>query len=110
MRAWREHMSNLIAEFPKTDIEAGLRAEYTSVKYEFAPNQYFTENQYDYFSLFPNVRLTLKINKSNKISLFYNRRIDRPGEDILRIFPKYDDPELLKIGNPSAQASVHPEF
>ena len=26
--------------------------------------------------------------------------IDRPGEDILRIFPKYDDPELLKIGNP----------
>ena len=101
---WDESLAgayaNLIAEFHKTDIEAGLRAEYTSVKYEFAPNQYFTENQYDYFSLFPNVRLTLKVNKSNKISLFYNRRIDRPGEDILRIFPKYDDPELLKIGNP----------
>lgn len=92
--------TNLVAEFLKTDIEAGLRAEYTAVKYEFAPNQYFTENQYDYFSLFPNVRLTLKANSSNKISLFYNRRIDRPGEDILRIFPKYDDPELLKIGNP----------
>ena len=101
---WDESLAgvytNLIAEFPKTDIEAGLRAEYTSVKYEFAPNQYFTENQYDYFSLFPNVRLTFKVNKSNKISLFYNRRVDRPGEDILRIFPKYDDPELLKIGNP----------
>jgi len=101
---WDESLTgayaNLIAEFLKTDIEAGLRAEYTSVKYEFAPNQYFTENQYDYFSLFPNVRLTLKANRSNKISLFYNRRIDRPGEDILRIFPKYDDPELLKIGNP----------
>ncbi|MFH0842507.1 MAG: TonB-dependent receptor [Bacteroidota bacterium] len=101
---WDESLAgvytNLIAEFPKTDIEAGLRAEYTSVKYEFAPNQYFTENQYDYFSLFPNVRLTFKVNSSNKISLFYNRRIDRPGEDILRIFPKYDDPELLKIGNP----------
>ncbi len=101
---WDESLAgvytNLIAEFPKTDIEAGLRAEYTSIKYEFAPNQYFTENQYDYFSLFPNVRLTFKVNKSNKISLFYNRRVDRPGEDILRIFPKYDDPELLKIGNP----------
>ena len=101
---WDESLAaaytNLVAEFLKTDIEAGLRAEYTSVKYEFAPNQYFTENQYDYFSLFPNVRITLKVNRSNKISLFYNRRIDRPGEDILRIFPKYDDPELLKIGNP----------
>jgi hypothetical protein len=30
----------------------------------------------------------------------YNRRIDRPGEPELRIFPKYDDPELLKVGNP----------
>lgn len=101
---WDESLAgaytNLVAEFRKTDIEAGLRAEYTSVRYEFAPNQYFTENKYDYFSLFPNVRLTLKANKSNKVSLFYNRRVDRPGEDILRIFPKYDDPELLKIGNP----------
>ena len=30
----------------------------------------------------------------------YNRRIDRPGEPELRIFPKYNDPELLKVGNP----------
>jgi outer membrane cobalamin receptor len=26
--------------------------------------------------------------------------VDRPGEPELRIFPKYDDPELLKVGNP----------
>jgi hypothetical protein len=26
--------------------------------------------------------------------------VDRPGEAELRIFPKYDDPELLKAGNP----------
>ena len=32
--------------------------------------------------------------------MFYNRRVDRPGEPELRIFPKYDDPELLKVGNP----------
>jgi hypothetical protein len=37
---------------------------------------------------------------SNRISAFYNRRVDRPGEPELRIFPKYDDPELLKVGNP----------
>jgi outer membrane receptor protein involved in Fe transport len=107
---WDENMTgaylNMVAEFPKADIEAGLRGEYTNVSYKFAPNTYFSEDQYDYFSLFPNVRLTLKINKSNKLSVFFNRRIDRPGEDILRIFPKYDDPELLKIGNPS----LRPQF
>jgi outer membrane receptor protein involved in Fe transport len=27
-------------------------------------------------------------------------RVDRPGEPELRIFAKYDDPELLKVGNP----------
>lgn len=107
---WHESLAggymNLVAEFAKLDIEAGLRGEYTGISYEFAPNPYFSEDQYNYFSLFPNTRFTFNINKSNKISLFYNRRIDRPGEDILRIFPKYDDPELLKIGNPS----LRPQF
>lgn len=107
---WNEDIAggyfNMIAEFTKTDIEAGLRGEYTDVSYKFAPNPYFKEDHYDYFSLFPNVRLTLKFNRSNRLSVFYNRRIDRPGEDILRIFPKYDDPELLKIGNPS----LRPQF
>jgi len=107
---WDENMAggyvNMVAEFPRTDIEAGLRGEFTDVKYNFAPNPYFADDRYNYFSLFPNVRVTLKINKSNKLSAFYNRRIDRPGEDILRIFPKYDDPELLKIGNPS----LRPQF
>jgi outer membrane receptor protein involved in Fe transport len=101
---------NMVAELPKADIEAGLRGEYTNVTYRFAPNPYFTEDEYDYFSVFPNVRLTLKINKYNKLSAFYNRRIDRPGEDILRIFPKYDDPELLKIGNPSLRPQYAQNF
>jgi outer membrane receptor protein involved in Fe transport len=50
--------------------------------------------------LYPSVRFTYKINDRNKISAFYNRRVDRPGEPELRVFPKYDDPELLKVGNP----------
>ena len=101
---WDENLlglySNFVAELKKFDIEAGFRVEYTSVEYSFAPNTYFKNDKYDYLDLFPNVRLTYKPNPNSRISLFYNRRIDRPGEDILRIFPKYDDPELLKIGNP----------
>ena len=102
---WDENIAgayaNLVAELRRFDIEAGLRGEYTSVTYKFAPNQYFHDDSYSYFDLFPNVRFTFKATRNYRTSLFYNRRIDRPGEDILRIFPKYDDPELLKVGNPS---------
>lgn len=47
------------------------------------------------------MRLAYKINPHNKISLFYNRRVDRPNEVDIRIFPKYDDTELIKVGNPA---------
>lgn len=93
---------NYIYERPEIDIEGGLRAENTSVFYTIAPeNTYYPKNDsYRYFELFPNIRVTIKLDGKNNISAFYNRRVDRPGEPELRIFPKYDDPELLKVGNP----------
>jgi outer membrane receptor protein involved in Fe transport len=93
---------NYVLEKPLYDVEAGIRAEETRVSYTIAPeNIYYKANDsYRYFKLFPNVRLTWKVNPANSLSAFYNRRIDRPGEPELRIFPKYDDPELLKVGNP----------
>ena len=93
---------NLIHESKTIDIEGGLRLEQTYVKYDIDPaNIYYTRNDsYSYLSLFPNVRVTWKLNENNKISAFYNRRVDRPGEFELRPFPKYDDPEILKTGNP----------
>ena len=82
--------------------KAGLRAEHTDVFYNLAPeNIYYDENDsYRYFRLFPNMRFTFKLDDHHRISLFYNHRVDRPGEPELRVFPKYDDPELLKVGNP----------
>lgn len=93
---------NYLWEKETYDIEAGLRAEQTNVFYDLDPaNAYYPNNdKYDYFKLFPNVRFTYKLNDYNRLSVFYNRRIDRPGEPELRVFPKYDDPELLKVGNP----------
>jgi len=93
---------NLIQERNRFDIEAGLRAEYTTVFYNIdEANIYFQENDsYDYFELFPNLRLTYKLNEKNRVSLFYNRRVDRPQEPELRVFAKSDDHELLKVGNP----------
>ncbi|WP_251795470.1 outer membrane beta-barrel protein [Arenibacter sp. N53] len=103
---WGENLyalyTNYLLEQEKFDIEAGLRAEHTDVFYNIDPaNSYYLNNDaYNYFELFPSLRFTYKVNDYNKLSIFYNRRVDRPGEPELRIFPKYDDPELLKVGNP----------
>jgi len=94
--------ANLIHESKTIDIEGGLRTEQTTVSYDIDPaNIYYTKNDaYNYLELFPNIRVTLKLNERNRVSAFYNRRVDRPGEFELRPFPKYDDPEILKTGNP----------
>ncbi|NIJ46307.1 outer membrane receptor protein involved in Fe transport [Wenyingzhuangia heitensis] len=104
---WQETIyaayANLIYETPTYDIEGGVRAEQTSVVYDVDENNaYFAKKQdaYDYFELFPNIRWTYKLTSKQKVSLFYNRRIDRPGEPELRMFAKSDDHELLKVGNP----------
>jgi len=93
---------NLVHESEKLDIEGGLRLEQTYVAYDIDPaNIYYTKNDaYNEFKLFPNVRVTWKLNTTNRLSAFYNKRIDRPGEFELRPFPKYDDPEVLRTGNP----------
>jgi outer membrane receptor protein involved in Fe transport len=52
------------------------------------------------------MRLAYKFNSKNKLSLFYNRRVDRPNEVDIRIFPKYDDAEIIKVGNPA----LKPQF
>ncbi|MBT5032630.1 MAG: TonB-dependent receptor [Proteobacteria bacterium] len=103
---WNEDIyagyANYVFERPTFDVEAGIRLEQTDVAYEFsAQNIYYDENDaYDYFEIYPNVRFTWKLNGENSLAVYMNRRVDRPGEPELRIFAKYDDPELLKVGNP----------
>ena len=98
---------NFIRESTMVDVEAGLRFEPSFVTYELDPgNIYYKNNRYEYFPLFPNVRISFRLNNSNSISVFHNRRVDRPGEFDVRPFPKYDDPEILKTGNPN----LRPQF
>jgi len=106
---WSDYMENIYAgylnylyESVQLDIETGMRLEYTDLHYSIDPaNRYYTRNEaYHYLSLFPTARVSYKFSNNNTLSLFYNRRIDRPGEFELRPFPKYDDPEILKTGNP----------
>jgi len=92
---------NYVFESNKVEAEVGLRMEYMDLEYEVNPNHpTYKSNGYSYFQPFPTMRLAYKINDNNKLSLFYNRRIDRPNEVDIRIFPKYDDAEIIKVGNP----------
>ena len=93
---------NLVHEKPTYSLEAGVRIEQTAVSYTIPEENIYYEgsDSYDYFEVFPNVKFTYRPTRANRLVAAYNRRVDRPGEPELRIFPKYDDPELLKVGNP----------
>jgi len=93
---------NWVHEKQHYGIEAGIRSEFSHVSYFMDPaNIYYKNNdEYDYFKIFPNLRFTYKLNDNHRFSIFYNMRIDRPGEPELRMYPKSDDHELVKVGNP----------
>jgi outer membrane receptor protein involved in Fe transport len=93
---------NLIHVARSYSLEAGVRVEQTNVGYTIPGDNIYYEgsDKYGYFEVFPNVKLTYNLTPANRLLAAYNRRVDRPGEPELRIFPKYDDPELLKVGNP----------
>ena len=98
---------NYIFENIKWEAELGLRVEYVRIQYDVNPNHIvYKSDGYNYSQPFPNVRLAYKMNDNNKLSIFYNRRVDRPNEVDIRIFPKYDDAEIIKVGNPA----LRPQF
>lgn len=96
-----------IFETNKYEAEVGLRVEYFNLDYFVNPDHpTYKSDGNSYTQPFPNLRLAYKINDANKISVFYNRRVDRPNEVDIRIFPKYDDAEIIKVGNPA----LRPQF
>lgn len=99
--------SNYIYETDKIEAELGLRLEYVSLQYDVNPDHpTYKSDGYNYTEPFPNLRFGYKIDDKNKLTLFYNRRVDRPAEVDIRIFPKYDDAEIIKVGNPA----LRPQF
>jgi outer membrane receptor protein involved in Fe transport len=98
---------NYIIENDNFEIEAGLRLEYVRLEYDVNPDHVtYKSDGYNYTQPFPSVRAAWKVNDRNRISFFYNRRVDRPNEVDIRIFPKYDDAEIIKVGNPA----LRPQF
>ncbi|UYQ91238.1 TonB-dependent receptor [Chitinophaga horti] len=98
---------NYVFETPKWEAELGLRLEYVRIRYDVNPgHRTYSSDGYHYTQPFPNFRLSYKLNDRNKLSAFFNRRVDRPNEVDIRIFPKYDDADIIKVGNPA----LRPQF
>jgi outer membrane receptor protein involved in Fe transport len=98
---------NYAIENKKVEMELGLRVEYVGINYTVNPeHSTYKSSGYNYTQPFPNIRLAYKLNDHNKVSAFYTRRVDRPNEVDIRIFPKYDDAEIIKVGNPA----LRPQF
>lgn len=100
-----------VYENQHVEAEAGLRYEYVDLRYEVNPNHNtYKSDGYSYSQPFPSLRLAYKFNDNNRVSFFYNRRVDRPNEVDIRIFPKYDDAEIIKVGNPGLKPQFTSSF
>ncbi|MDR2284391.1 MAG: TonB-dependent receptor [Sphingobacterium sp.] len=98
---------NYVFENERWEAELGIRLEYVKIQYDVNPDHStYKSDGYDYTKPFPNMRFGYKLNDNNKLSIFYSRRVDRPNEVDIRIFPKYDDAEIIKVGNPA----LRPQF
>ena len=91
---WDENIyalyANLVRETGNYSLEGGVRIEQTDVSYTIPDENIYYDgsDSYDYVEVFPNVKLTYRLNDASSVIAAYNRRIDRPGEPELRIFPK----------------------
>ena len=86
------------ANFKKFGIQVGLRLEQALTEGTFVDSSKSYKN--NYFSPFPSVNISYKMEKNQELSLGYSRRINRPGVGQLNPGGDYGDPLNIRIGNP----------
>ena len=82
----------------KLELRGGLRGEFTNVRGDSLSGPLLVKQQY--FSLFPNLQIAYNFHEHYKLSLSYNRRIDRPEYDRLNPARRYLDIYTVETGNP----------
>jgi hypothetical protein len=93
--------ASLAGDVGKWSFEGGLRGEYTLTNGQ--SHVLNTNNQNNYFKLFPTLFVVYKINKDHEMSLTYNSRINRPEYWRLNPFKSYTSPYSYLEGNPALQ-------
>jgi ferric enterobactin receptor len=87
----------------KWDLQAGLRAEWSSRNFDLAGDPAVP---YNYHSLFPSGVMLYKFSEQTNAKISYSRRIRRPGTQELNPFPQFFDQQNVFIGNPL----LNPEY
>ncbi len=88
-------------QIKKFGIQAGLRLEQALTDSELiTTNEQFENN---YFSFFPTLHLSQKLEKQHEISWSYSRRINRPSFRSLNPFNDFSDSRNIRRGNPFLQ-------
>lgn len=83
----------------KTNIEAGLRMEYTNAD-GYTVKQ-GVANKWEYIELFPSLGIGQVIDDHNKLDFSFSRRINRPSYTELNPVRWYSDPYFYYSGNPN---------
>ncbi|MEH3115817.1 outer membrane beta-barrel protein [Pedobacter terrae] len=93
--------ASMSGDLGKWSFEGGLRGEYTLTNGKsIALN---TNNQNNYFKVFPTLFVVYNVNKDNEVKLTYNSRISRPEYWRLNPFKSYTSPYTYLEGNPALQ-------
>jgi outer membrane receptor protein involved in Fe transport len=81
----------------KFDLQAGLRARWSTRSFELAGAE---PVPYDYHSLYPSGVIMYKPSEQTQLKVSYSRRIRSPGTQELNPFPVFFDQQNVFIGNP----------
>ncbi len=88
----------------KISLQAGLRAEHTTINTLQNSNQ--NKIQKNYLDFFPSAAFSFKNTEKQTFQLSYSRRISRPGQWDLMPFTKFGDNRERRVGN----AQIDPEY
>ena len=88
----------------KTNIQAGLRYEYTNSNLGTDSVKNIVDRHYGY--LFPSFSISDKINDNNSVALSYSRRITRPTFNDMAPWVIFIDPFTYFAGNPELLPAI----
>jgi hypothetical protein len=92
------------ADYGKTQIQAGVRAEQTISDGNSPTTGQHLKNSY--VQLFPSVFILRKLGKNHALNFTYARRVNRPGYESLNPFLFYLDKYTYEQGNPYLQPEI----
>lgn len=94
--------ASLNTKLLNTEVQLGLRGEYTDISGVLTQLNNNQNNPQHYFKLFPTVFLKRNLNKNSSdfLAFTYSRRIQRPGFSDLNPYQYYSNYYTLTKGNP----------